>query len=149
MVRCSRISLLGVPLSALLVLSACGGGSNLPTTPGTTPPPPTTTATPQPTPTPTPTPEPTPTPTPKPTPTPTPAPINVGNYLCITVELATTDIDADGFALGTVTSDPAGTDPVPIDWVVIDQKPNPGTKKPVGTSIDLVAADPTTVTSCP
>jgi hypothetical protein len=64
MVRCSRISLLGVPLSALLVLSACGGGSNLPTTPGTTPPPPTTTATPQPTPTPTPTPEPTPTATP-------------------------------------------------------------------------------------
>ncbi len=107
------------------------------------------TPTPSPTPEPTPTPSPTPTPTPKPTPTPTPAPVNVGDYQCVTVEEATNLIDADGFALGTVTSDPAGTDPVPMEWLVVDQAPNPGTKKPAGTRIDLTASDPTTVTSCP
>ena len=52
---------------------------------------------PTPTPTPTPTPAPTPAPTPTPTPTPTPAPANVGDYRCVTVEVATTKIDADGF----------------------------------------------------
>ena len=68
---------------------------------------------PEPTPTPTvaPTPTPTaaPTPTPKPTPTPTAPPVNVGQYTCKTVEVATTDVDADGLG-STVVSDPAGTD---------------------------------------
>jgi beta-lactam-binding protein with PASTA domain len=104
---------------------------------------------PTPSPTPTPTPVPTPTPTPVPTPTPTPAPVNVGDYQCVTLEVATNLIDADGFALGTVTSSPAGTDPVPQTWIVIDQSPNPGVKRQVGTPINLVAADPTTVTTCP
>ena len=110
---------------------------------------PTPTPTPTPAPTPTPTPQPTPTPTPQPTPTPTPAPINVGDYQCVTIEVATNLIDADGFALGTVTSEPAGTDPVPQDWIVIDQQPNPGQKRPAGTEINLVASDPATVVSCP
>ena len=104
---------------------------------------------PTPTPSPTPTPTPSPTPTQVPTPTPTPAPVNVGDYQCVTVEVATNLIDADGFALGTVTSEPAGTDPVPQTWIVIDQAPNPGAKRPIGTAINLVAADPATVTTCP
>ena len=58
------------------------------------------TPSPTPTPAPTPTPTPAPTPTPVPTPTPTPAPVNVGDYACKTVEVATTLIDSDGFAHG-------------------------------------------------
>ncbi len=104
---------------------------------------------PTPSPTPSPTPIPTPTPTPVPTPTPTPAPVNVGDYQCVTLEVATNLIDADGFALGTVTSSPAGTSPVPQTWTVIDQTPNPGVKRALGTAINLVAADPATVTTCP
>jgi serine/threonine-protein kinase len=107
------------------------------------------TPTPTPVPTPTPTPVPTPTPTPVPTPTPTPAPVNVGDYGCKTVEVATTLIDADGFALGSVVSDPAGTDPVPATWIVTAQDPKAGQKQPVGTVINLTAQDPATQTVCP
>ncbi len=112
------------------------------------------TPTPTPPPTPTPTPPPTPTPTPKPTPTPTPGPANVGRYTCTaanrtTVEEAMTRIDADGFAIGTITSDPAGTDPVPTTWIVTEQSPQPGEKAPAGSAIDLVAVDPATNPACP
>ena len=110
-------------------------------TPAPTPPP-------TPAPTPPPTPTPTPSPTPPPTPTPTPGPRNVGNYICSTLEVATTMIDDQGFTLGDVTSDPPGTDPIPSDWVVSDQKPNPGKNEAFGTKVDLVMSDPTTVT-CP
>ena len=57
-------------------------------------------------------------------------------------------IDDQGFTLGDVTSDPPGTDPIPSDWVVSDQKPNPGKNEAFGTKVDLVMSDPTTVT-CP
>ena len=96
-----------------------------------------------------PTPTPTPAPTPKPTPTPTPAPVNVGDYTCKTVEVATTLIDSDGFALGTVVSDPAGTDPVPATWIVTGQDPKAGQKKALGTPINLTAQDPATQAVCP
>ena len=43
-------------------------------------------------------------------------------------------IDDDGFALGDVTSDPPGTDPIPSDWIVSDQKPNPGKNEAFGTN---------------
>ena len=107
---------------------------------------------PEPTPTPTvaPTPTPTvaPTATPKPTPTPTPPPVNVGVYTCKTVEVATTEVDGDGLG-STVVSDPAGTDPVPQDWIVVTQDPTPGTKVPAGSSVTLTAMDPADVTTCP
>ena len=70
----------------------------------------------------------------------------------MTVEEATNLIDSDGFALGTVTSQPAGTNPVPQTWIVIDQAPNPGVKRQAGTAINLVAADPAdpaTGAACP
>src|SRR3954471_19140570 len=70
---------------------------------------PTPTPTAPPTPTPTLAPTPSPTPTVAPTPTPTPGPVNVGDYRCVTVEEATTTVDADGFG-STVVSNPAGTD---------------------------------------
>lgn len=98
--------------------------------------------TPSPTPSPSPTPAPTPTPTPIPTPTPTPAPSNVGNYRCLTVEVATTQIDADGFVLGTVT---AGAGP---SWIVMAQDPAAGTKLPFGAVVNLTAEDPATAV-CP
>ena len=107
------------------------------------------TPSPTPTPAPTPTPTPAPTPTPPPTPTPTPAPVNVGAYTCKTVDVATTQIDADGFTLGSVVSDPAGTDPVPGTWIVTAQDPTAGQKQPVGTAIDLTAQDPAIQTVCP
>ena len=91
---------------------------------------------------------PTPTPTVPPTPSPTPGPRNVGNYICMTLEVATTTIDDDGFTLGDVTADPPDTDPIPPEWIVSDQKPNPGVNKAFATPIDLVLAAPETVT-CP
>jgi serine/threonine-protein kinase len=106
------------------------------------------TPTPTPSPTPTPTPPPTPAPTPPPTPTPTPGPINVGNYVCTTLEQARTNIDADSFQEGNVTTEPPGG-AFDQAWIVVDQQPNPGTKQPAGTAIDLVVADPATVTTCP
>ena len=107
------------------------------------------TPSPTPVPTPSPTPVPTPTPTPVPTPTPTAAPVNVGDYTCNTVEVATTLVDSDGFAMGSIVSDPAGTDPVPGTWIVTAQDPKAGQRFPVGTSINLTAQDPATQTVCP
>jgi len=107
------------------------------------------TPSPTPAPTPTPTPAPTPTPTPVPTPTPTPAPANVGNYMCKTLAEATTAIDADGFGVGTVTSDPGGVSPIPSTWVVSVQSPTPGKKAPAGSTINLTLKDPTTFTCTP
>jgi hypothetical protein len=48
-----------------------------------------------------------------------------------------------------VVSDPAGTDPVPVTWIVTAQDPKAGQKHPVGTSINLTAQDPATQTVCP
>jgi beta-lactam-binding protein with PASTA domain/tRNA A-37 threonylcarbamoyl transferase component Bud32 len=101
---------------------------------------------PEPSPTPSPTPTPTPTPTPAPTPTPTPAQLTVNDYRCKTLDVATGNVTDDGFVVGTVTASPAGASPAP-DWIVIDQNPNPGRKRPPGTAIDLVMADP--ATKCP
>jgi len=66
----------------------------------------------------------------------------------MTLDVATTAIDADGFALGSVTSDPAGTDPIPSTWLITMQDPAAGTKKPAGFAINLVFADPATA-GCP
>jgi serine/threonine-protein kinase len=97
---------------------------------------------------PSPSPSPTPTRPPPPTPTPTPAPINVGNYLCMTLEEASDAIVADGFKVGTVTPEPAGYPGGP-DAIVIDQDPNPGTKHRPGTSIKLTVYDPASLATCP
>jgi serine/threonine-protein kinase len=109
---------------------------------------PTPSPSPSPTASPTPSPTPAPTPTPVPTPTPTPAPVNVGNYKCMTLDVATTAIDDDGFALGTSSSDPAGVDPIPSTWIVTGQTPAPGVKKPAGSPVDLVLSDPAVVGTC-
>jgi beta-lactam-binding protein with PASTA domain len=109
---------------------------------------PTPSPTPTPKPTPSPAPTPAPTPTPPPTPTPTPGPRNVGNYRCQTREVATTSIDADGFVLGTVSSDPAGVDPIPPTWIVTSQAPSAGSNHAFGTAIDLVLSDPAVVGTC-
>ena len=105
---------------------------------------------PTPTPTPEPTPEPTPPPTPEPTPEPTPAPQNVGEYRCQTLEVATTNIDVDGFAVGEVVAASEG-DP-DNSWIVVDQDPSPGQRVPAGSPIDLTVgdpADPATSLVCP
>jgi hypothetical protein len=62
--------------------------------------------------------------------------------------VATTAIDSDGFALGTVASDPAGVAPIPPTWIVTGQAPAAGTKKPALSPIDLVLSDPAVVGTC-
>jgi serine/threonine-protein kinase len=94
---------------------------------------------PAPSPTPPPTVAPTPTP-PPPTPTPTPAPVNVGDYRCLTLEEATDAIEADGFRVGNVEGLPPGHAPG-ADDLVVNQDPNPGTKRKPGTRIDLDVYD--------
>jgi beta-lactam-binding protein with PASTA domain len=64
----------------------------------------------------------------------------------VTLDAATAKITDDGFVVGTVTATPAGSSPAP-DWIVIDQSPNPGRKRPPGAAINLVLADP--ATTCP
>ncbi len=106
--------------------------------------------TPTPTPQPTPTPTPPPTPTPTPPPTPTPGPVNVGDYTCQTLEVATTNIDQDGFGVGALT--PASPGSPGQSWIVVGQDPAPGQKRPLGTDIDLTVGapdDPATLAVCP
>ncbi len=104
---------------------------------------------PQPSPSPTPTLSPTQTPPPVPTATPVPAAVNVGNYQCRTLSEAASAIAADGFAVGAVTTDPAGVTPVPASWIVSAQEPAPGTKAAQGTSVNLTLRDPATFACTP
>ena len=89
---------------------------------------------PEPTPTPAPTPPPTPTPRPTEPPVtapPTPAPITVGEYRCTILALSESQIDADGFTVGSVSG------PNAPDSIVIAQDPAPGLKRAAGSPIDL------------
>jgi serine/threonine-protein kinase len=97
---------------------------------------------PSPTPSPTPTPAPTPPPTAPPTAPPTPAPITVGNYVCMTVGAAKTQIVADGFKVGPVL--PTDNDA----WFVTAQAPAAGSKQPPGSSITITTQD-TKPATCP
>ena len=111
-------------------------------TPAPTPPP-------TPAPTPAPTPPPTPAPTPAPTPTPTPGPRNVGNYMCSTLEVATTMIDDQGFAAGRRHVRPARHRPDPVR---LDRRPTrsptPARTRRSAPRSTSSCRDPTTVT-CP
>jgi eukaryotic-like serine/threonine-protein kinase len=99
---------------------------------------------PSPSPSPTPTPPPTPPPTPAPTPTPppTPAPIVVGDYRCMTVGDAQTQIAADGFTSSVLPAGAADT------WFVTGQTPAAGTSAPPNSTITL-SADDTKPADCP
>ncbi|MBI2781977.1 MAG: Stk1 family PASTA domain-containing Ser/Thr kinase [Chloroflexi bacterium] len=95
-----------------------------------------------PTPAPTPTPKPTPAPTPVPTPVPTPQMLTVHDYRCTLLALAQSQIQNDGFTLGTLSgpNDPAS--------IVVAQDPAPDTVKVAGTAINLtVVAAP--AATCP
>ncbi len=103
---------------------------------------------PEPTPSPSPSPPPTPEPTATPTATPEPtlAPITVGDYRCLTLDGATQQLTAEGFALGTVaTSPPGGL--YDGTWLVQAQVPLPGETRPPGTPIRLTVIDPSN--ACP
>ena len=95
-------------------------------------------------------PEPTPTPAPTPTRQPTPPPPpptqnlkNVGDYRCVLLALASSEISNDAFQVGTITGsqDPAS--------IVMWQDPQPGSKRPPGTAIDLWTVDQPAPTTCP
>ena len=66
----------------------------------------------------------------------------------ISLEVASNLIDADEFAVGDVTTDPEGED-FDQSWIVVDQAPNPGQSRDLGTEIDLVVVDPATGPVCP
>jgi len=83
-----------------------------------------------------------PTPTPVPTPVPTPAPIVVGNYVCLTVGDAKTQIVADGFTVGPVL--PTDNDA----WFVNGQSPAAGAKAPPKSQITITTQE-TKPASCP
>ena len=103
---------------------------------------------PEPTVEPTQAPTPTPTPTPAPTPTPTPTPVadlTVGDYRCLALSEAQSQLETDGFTLGTVTA-PTGVQPT---WTVVDQRPGPGKKAKPGAKIDLDVLDPPSLATCP
>ena len=87
-----------------------------------------------------------PTPTPSPAPTPTPvADLTVNDYRCLAFSDAQTQIDADGFTLGTVEA-PPGYDP---SWPVGSQDPAPGSKAKPGSRIDVVVFEPSSLPTCP
>jgi serine/threonine-protein kinase len=95
-----------------------------------------------PSPSPTPSPTPTPPPTPPPTAAPTPAPIPVGDYVCMTVGDAKTQIVADGFTVGPVL--PTDNDA----WFVNGQAPNSGTSAPPKSQITITTQE-TKPGTCP
>ena len=102
------------------------------------------TPSPTPTPTPAPTPPPTPVPTPAPTPAPTPVPTAlVGNYVCLTLGAARTQIGAEGFTVGVVL--PGGAADTTF---VATQLPTAGSTAPVGSAINLGVVDVKPL-SCP
>jgi beta-lactam-binding protein with PASTA domain len=72
--------------------------------------------------------------------------LTVNDYRCVTLDVASGKITGDGFVVGPISTTPAGATAGP-DWIVIDQNPNPGRKRPPGTAIALVMADP--ATPCP
>ena len=90
---------------------------------------------PSPSPTPTPTPTPPPTPPPTPTPTPTPAPIPVGDYRCMTVADAKSQIASDGFSVKVL---PAAA---PDEWIVSGQSPDAETNEAPGSQVTISAQE--------
>jgi beta-lactam-binding protein with PASTA domain len=68
----------------------------------------------------------------------------------MTLEVATTEIDVDGFAMGEQTAASAGTPD--NSWIVVEQDPRPGQDADAGSPINLVLgdpADPATTAACP
>jgi hypothetical protein len=68
----------------------------------------------------------------------------------MTLEVATTEIDVDGFAMGEQTAASPGTPD--NSWIVVDQDPGPGQDAEAGSAIDLVLGapdDPATQVACP
>ena len=87
-----------------------------------------------------------PTPTPPPAPTPTPvADLTVNDYRCLAFADAKSQLEADGFTLGTVTA-PPGYD---TTWPVGGQYPASGSTEPPGSRIDLDVYDPASLATCP
>jgi eukaryotic-like serine/threonine-protein kinase len=98
---------------------------------------------PSPSPSPTPTPTPPPTPPPTPTPTPTPEVRTVGDYVCLDLGEAKSQIESDGFTFGGVIPPSA-----PDDWIVSGQAPDSGAERPVGFPVTVTAVE-TKPDTCP
>jgi hypothetical protein len=81
--------------------------------------------------------------TPHPTQTaaPTGGSLAIGDYRCLTLTAATTRLQSDGFALGSVVfTFPGG--PVDATWLVETQAPAAGVNRPVGTAVSLTLSSP-------
>ncbi|MFV2063276.1 MAG: Stk1 family PASTA domain-containing Ser/Thr kinase [Chloroflexota bacterium] len=82
-------------------------------------------------------------PTPAPTPTPTPFPslesVLVGDFLCLELATARSQLEGAGLLVGALIPD----DPPPEDnWFVHDQLPKSGESVPVGSAVDLELKEP-------
>jgi hypothetical protein len=60
----------------------------------------------------------------------------VGDYVCLTVQEATDQIESDGFEVGTIFGGA-----VEDDWFINDQSPEAGEERAVGTSVDMQAVE--------
>jgi serine/threonine-protein kinase len=91
-----------------------------------------------------PTPEPTPDYTIPPTPFPSAEAVLVGDFMCLDLATASTQLADAGLLVGAVYPE----DPAPDEgWIVHDQLPEPGVSVPPGSAVDLVLGDP--LEACP
>jgi eukaryotic-like serine/threonine-protein kinase len=111
-------------------------------TPSPTPPTPNPSATR--TPKPTRTPRPSPTPTATPHGSVTPAPVLVGDYQCLDLATAVSQIEASGLVVGSIFPDAPPRDD---GWQVKEQQPAAGEGVVLGTVVDLLVVDPSS--PCP
>ncbi len=63
----------------------------------------------------------------------------VGNFECLDLGTARSQIEAVGLLLGTIIPDEPARDD---SWIVHDQLPAPGGWVPVGSAVDLVVMEP-------
>jgi serine/threonine-protein kinase len=82
------------------------------------------------------TPEPTPDHIVDPTPFPSPEVVLVGDFTCLDLATASSQLQDAGLLIGATYPDPAEE-----GWLVHDQLPKPGESVPVGTKVDLMLAD--------
>lgn len=68
----------------------------------------------------------------------------IGDYRCLTLTDATTRLQSDGFALGSVVFTFSGG-PVDATWLVERQAPAPGARRPAGTAVGLTLSSPFSV----
>lgn len=68
--------------------------------------------------------------------------ITVPNSWCKTLDVASALFVSKGFTVGMLKSKPLGVDPIPDNWIVFSQDPQPNKSAAAGTPINLEMVDP-------